>query len=128
VSAILLDTHALLWFMVDDARTSTRAKRTIADTRREKIVSVLSLWEIAIKQNIGKLVLGVGFDAFVSDLETRDLTILPIRNAHLVAYAALPLHHRDPFDRMLVAQATVERCAIVTADPHFRAYDVDIVW
>ena len=128
MARLLLDTHAFLWFVFDDARLSATAANAIADPRTEKLLSIASLWEIAVKVSLGKLDLGSSIEAFfASEIEGRELTVLPIANAHLIRLAALPFHHRDPFDRLLVAQALVEGLPVTTADPSFAAYGVTVV-
>jgi PIN domain nuclease of toxin-antitoxin system len=88
-----------------------------------------SLWEIAVKVNIGTLRLGMSFSDFtVAGVTSRDLRVLPVELAHLCLYAELPLHHRDPFDRLLIAQATVETLTVLTSDRRFSEYGVETVW
>jgi PIN domain nuclease of toxin-antitoxin system len=129
VTALLLDTHAYLWFVFDDPRISERAAAAIADPRTEPLLSIASLWEITIKRQLGKLDLGMELSTFLRRyVEHRRVTVLGVDLAHLVAYDQLPLLHRDPFDRILVAQAKCLETPIVTVDPHFRSYDVEVVW
>ena len=125
----LLDTHAFLWFLFDDPRLSDHAEDVILDPEIEKLLSIGSLWEIVIKSQLDKLRLGVSIEDFVQDHVTdRVLTLLPIEPHHLVAYSELPLHHHDPFDRLLVAQARSLGLPVVTADPKLVPYGVDIIW
>ncbi|MDY0000010.1 MAG: type II toxin-antitoxin system VapC family toxin [Polyangia bacterium] len=129
MSEALLDTHAFLWFVFDDPRLPSTAAKLIEDETVTKILSVASLWEIVIKSQIGKLSLGMELETFFEgQVLNRDLEILDIDLRHLVAYGKLPLVHRDPFDRLLVAQARVLGLPIVTSDPIFSEYDVPIVW
>jgi PIN domain nuclease of toxin-antitoxin system len=126
---VLLDTHAYLWFAFDDPRLSRKACKVIEDSTVEKFLSVASLWEMVIKISLSKLTLGMGFDQFCVDhVQGRDLEVLPIQISHLSSYARLPFHHRDPFDRLLIAQCQVERLAAVTADDRFAQYGVHVVW
>jgi len=126
---VLLDTHALLWFLFDDARLSGRAAELIQDRESEKLLSIASLWEISIKMQLGKLDLGMPLETFFADfVRGRSLDVLPIELPDLLAYHALPLHHRDPFDRLLIAQATRQGVSIVTRDNSFSAYDVECIW
>ncbi len=126
---ILLDTHALLWFLFDDPRLSERAAALIEDPACDKLFSMASLWEISIKSQIGKLDLGMPLERFfVEFVAGRTLDVLPIELPDLLVYHGLPLHHRDPFDRLLIAQATRHRVAIVTRERAFSAYDVDCIW
>lgn len=129
MNRILLDTHAFLWFVFGDPRLSHRAEEVILDSKTEKILSVGSVWEIVIKSQLEKLSLGMTVEEFVQDhVVGRVLTILPIETHHLVRYSALPLHHRDPFDRLLVAQALAMDLPVVTGDPKLAPYGIDIIW
>lgn len=129
MTPLLLDTHAFLWFVFDDERLSDAAANAIADPDREQTLSIASLWEITIKRQLGKLELGMELAGFFTEtVQRRLLRLLPLELDHLTAYDRLPLHHRDPFDRLLVAQAAVLGAPIVTADPSFDAYGVDVVW
>lgn len=126
---VLLDTHAYLWFVFDDPRLSPKAAETIQSQRVTKLLSMASLWEIVIKTQIGKLTLGLPLPEFFDRYVTqRDLEVVDIELGHLLVYHALPLKHRDPFDRLLVAQARGLKAPIVTSDPSFSQYDVRIVW
>lgn len=126
---VLLDTHAFLWFVFDDTRLSKTADDLIGDDRIEKFFSVASIWEIAIKQQIGKLELGMDFEKFFSDfIIDREIEIISLEPLHVLAYSRLPLHHRDPFDRLLVAQAQVTKLPIVSSDKSFGLYDVAVSW
>jgi PIN domain nuclease of toxin-antitoxin system len=125
VSRLLVDTHAVLWWLTDDAALPAKARATIADPSSEPLVSVASLWEIAIKSSIGKLTAEDDLPAIIAE-ERFDW--LPISPAHAWEVRALPLHHRDPFDRVLIAQALTERLPVVTADARFAAYGVDVRW
>lgn len=126
---LLLDTHALLWLLFADPRLSNTAEAAIADPTTEKSISMASLWEIAIKTQIGKLRLGMELETFfINEIEGRTVTVIPIELRDLLAYSALPLLHRDPFDRLLVAQATCRNLQIVSADPQIAAYGVPVVW
>ncbi len=128
-SRLLLDTHALLWFVFDDPRMTDAAAARVEDPDVEKLLSVASIWEIAIKHQLGKLALGVGFRAFVdTHIMGVQLTPVAIDLPHLVRYSTLPLHHRDPFDRLLIAQAAVLDVPILTADRKFSAYPVSVLW
>jgi len=126
---VLLDTHALLWFLFDDPRLSARAVEVIEDGEVAKLLSVASLWEITIKTQLGELDLGMPIEAFLADfVRGRVLDVLPIELPHLLTYHALALHHRDPFDRLLVAQASTLDVPLVTSDSAFDAYDIVTIW
>lgn len=129
MASILIDTHAFLWFVFDDPRLSAAAGTVFTDRAVDKILSMASLWEIAVKVNIGKLKLGMSFSEFIdATVTSRELRLLDLELAHLAAYAELPLHHRDPFDRLLVAQAKAEGLAMLTSDERFSAYGVETHW
>ncbi len=124
----LLDTHTFLWFINDSLQLSVDAKNLLeADV--DLFLSVASLWEIAIKVSIGKLTLPDTYEKFIPQQVTlNNIEILPISMAHLAVVAVLPLHHRDPFDRLLVAQAMVEQVSIFSADVMFDSYQVSRIW
>ena len=117
---LLLDTHVVLWWLEDDARLSLSARESIADVARVS-VSAVTVWEIAIKKALGKLTPPTNWS---DDIEAEGFDPLPIEFDHAVEAGALPRHHADPFDRMLVAQARIEALTIVTADPKIARYDV----
>lgn len=122
----LLDTHAMLWLLLGDKRLSQTARRTIADAAQPLIVSAISLWEVATKRSLGKLSAPADLSRQLARLGAIEL--LPISPLHAEAVGELPWHHRDPFDRMLVAQAQAEGLSIVSADPALAQYGVDVIW
>jgi PIN domain nuclease of toxin-antitoxin system len=122
---LLLDTHALLSMLFADGRLSRPAHEAMERPDAQLVVSVVSIWEIAIKRAIGKLVAPDGLLERIDEAGTEVLTITA-RHAH--ATGELPLHHGDPFDRLLISQAKLEGCAIVTRDRAFAAYGVPVVW
>lgn len=129
MSAVLLDTHAFLWFVFADPRLTEYAARVVEDPDSTKLLSVVSIWEIVIKNQLGKLSLGVPIEDFVDRyIAGAELELVGIELPHLLAYARLPLHHRDPFDRLLVAQADALSVPILTADAAFGGYDVETLW
>lgn len=126
---LLLDTHTLLWFLTNDSSLSARARSAIEDAANVTHVSAASLWEVAIKSALGKLKLPAPYaDIFPRQLETNGFGMLPITPAHCAALLTLPFHHRDPFDRMLLAQAKAEALTLVTDDGQFAAYGVPLLW
>jgi PIN domain nuclease of toxin-antitoxin system len=125
VSRLLVDTHALLWWLIDDPALSPTAREALADPANEPLVSAASAWEIAIKRSLGKL---TGPDDLPDRIADEGFAWLPVSAAHAWQVRDLPPHHRDPFDRLLVAQALVERVPIVTPDTRFDAYGVDVRW
>ena len=125
---LLLDTHTFLWFIDDSPQLSQQGK-ALLEADNELLLSIASLWEIAIKLRLGKLTVGTPIEVLMTEQLTRnDIDVLPITVAHLVAVSTLPLHHRDPFDRLLIAQAMVTQMPIVSADPAFDAYPVQRLW
>jgi len=129
VNLLLLDTHAMLWYAFADDRLSTQSKKAIENLQNEVFISVASLWEITIKHQIGKLKLGMDLDTFFQFMtQQTDFKLASLEPTHLSAYARLPLLHRDPFDRLLIAQALVLRASLVSADENFVDYNVDVIW
>lgn len=126
---VLLDTHALLWFLMGDKRLSRKARSAIESTKNTRLLSDASLWEISIKQSLGKLQLAEPFESrLLAALQRNAVDTLPIARPHIFGVAQLPWHHRDPFDRLLISTALVENLPIITDDPHFASYGVKIVW
>ncbi len=126
---LLLDTHALLWLLDGDAALSPAAHTAISDAQNEKLLSVSSLWEITIKTGLGKLALKQTLPEFLGLVEqTRAVQPLAIRPPHLLRLATLPHHHRDPFDRLIIAQALSENCTLVSRDGQLDAYGVSRLW
>jgi PIN domain nuclease of toxin-antitoxin system len=116
-------------FISNDPRLSATAKATIEDDGNEVFVSIASLWEISIKLSLAKLRLPIPFDqAFPQQLEVNGFELLPINLAELNELTRLPFHHRDPFDRLLIAQALAQQTTVVTHDPAFTAYPVTTLW
>jgi PIN domain nuclease of toxin-antitoxin system len=126
---LLLDTHAFLWFLAGDSRLRASARRRIEHEGHEKLLSIASVWEMAIKQSLGKLMLK---DPLAEVIEggTLDngIALLGISKDHALRVAALPWHHRDPFDRLLAAQALGDDLSLLTGDAAFDAYGVRRVW
>ena len=125
---LLVDTHAYLWFDAGDNRLSTAARRAIEDHEGEWCVSMTSVWEMAIKAGTGRLTLPASVHDYVAERVRAGLRILAVEWPHAAAVERLPFHHRDPFDRLIVAQAQAERLAVVTRDAVFREYGVQVVW
>ena len=125
---LLLDTHCWLWLESAPERLSERVRRQLADPETELLLSVVSVWELAIKTALGKLELPEALATYVpSRLRRSSVGTLPVRLEHALEVAQLPPHHADPFDRMLIAQARAERLPILTADTAFAAYDVELL-
>ncbi len=124
----LLDTHAVLYFLAGDPRLADKAREIIDDTSCEKFFSLASMWEIAVKISIGKLTLATGFDVVPKQLTKWNIRELAIELPHLSQVSSLPLHHRDPFDRLIVAQCLVGNFTLVSADFQLDAYRVQRIW
>jgi PIN domain nuclease of toxin-antitoxin system len=125
----LIDTHCWLWWLSEPERLNATARRQIAHHSNAVFFSAASAWEIAIKAALGKLQLPEPAADYVpSRVSTQGMIPLPINQRHALQLEKMPLHHRDPFDRILIAQAQMEGLPILTADPHFRSYDVKILW
>ncbi len=126
---LLLDTHTLIWFITDDAQLNSHALQLIKDADNEIFVSVASLWEMAIKFSTGKLNIGQPFEVlFPFQLQHNNFELLPISIEHLRVVSTLPFHHRDPFDRLIIAQSQVEEMPVVNVDEVFNLYDVEREW
>ena len=122
---LLLDTHALLWWLSDDARLGQYARDLIADPANDVLVSVVSLWEIQVMVRRGKL--AADMEGILKEIEAQAFELLPIRPAHLLQLGPLPAHHRDSFDHLLIAQAIVEAAIFVSEDRRIAEYAVQVV-
>lgn len=125
MTPLLLDTHALLWWRGDYRRLSVPAREAIANPDVQLFFSAASIWKIAIKHAQGKLKAPPNL---LDTMEQRGFAELPILSRHALHAGALPLHHADPFDRMIVAQAQSEGLTVITRDERFSAYDVPVLW
>ena len=126
---LLLDTHSFLWFVGGDSSLSVAARLLIEDADNSVLLSAASVWEIAIKVSLGKLHLEQPFDVLIPQhLLMNHIELLGITLQHAAVVAKLPFHHRDPFDRLLIAQAIVEQIPVITRDPAFDAYPVQRLW
>ncbi len=124
---LLLDTHILLWWLGGDPRLPTHLHALIEDRRHPVSVSVASLWEMTIKAAIGKLELQDDLRTIEAILHCQGITILPVQVQHLEKLLELPQHHRDPFDRLIIAQAIAEQMTVLSDDGEFPAYSVDLL-
>jgi PIN domain nuclease of toxin-antitoxin system len=125
VTRLLVDTHALLWWLTDDPALSPTARDVLADPANEPLVSAANVWEIAIKRSLGKL---TAPDDLSDRIAGEGFAWLPVSAVHAWQVRDLPPHHQDPFDRLLIAQALIERLPIVTTDSRFSDYGVDVRW
>jgi PIN domain nuclease of toxin-antitoxin system len=126
---LLVDTHTFLWALLEDRRLSAKARQVLRSDENELVFSLVSLWEIAIKIKIGKLnAIGSSVDYIREQMDAYGMELLPIRYEHILQLEMLPLHHSDPFDRLLIAQAITERLPILTHDARLPAYPVKVIW
>jgi PIN domain nuclease of toxin-antitoxin system len=126
---LLLDTHTFLWFIAGDSRLSPAARTAIEDLGNNRYLSMASLWEIAIKASIDKLVLSEPFETLIpTQLDENAIELLDISVEHTALIASMPFHHRDPFDRLIAAQAKVEQMTLVSVDDVFDVYDINRLW
>ena len=124
----LLDTHTVIWYLGKSPNLPPKVKEIIIDSDNRRCISSVSLWEIAIKVNLGKLKLTLPLNEFLDKIQNSEFEILQIKNEYLKGLAILPSIHKDPFDRLLVATALVENLTIITADDNVRKYDVPWIW
>jgi len=125
----LIDTSSFLWFIGGSEKLSKNARDFMENFDNELFMSVVSLWEIGIKISINKLELAEPFDIFIPQkIKENELTVLPIELPHISQMMKLPFHHRDPFDRLIIAQSIAEQLPIIGCDRFFKSYDIDIIW
>ena len=126
---LLLDTHAFLWFLAGDSRLRAAARRRVEDKANDKFLSIASIWEMAIKVSLGKLELDDPLGEIVGrGAGENGIALIGISKDHVLRVSTLPWHHRDPFDRLLAAQAMHEGMTLLTGDSAFEAYGVRRVW
>jgi PIN domain nuclease of toxin-antitoxin system len=126
---LLLDTHSFIWFVEDNPSLSLHARMLIEEPTNDVFLSIASVWEMAIKVSLGKLDLNQPFDLFIpNQLLLNDITLLDITVSHTLRVATLPFHHRDPFDRLLIAQSLVEGMPFIGIDSVFDGYGVNRLW
>ncbi len=122
---LLLDTHALLWWLSGDAQLGQRASDLIEDPTHDVLISMVSLWEIQVKVRVGKL--AADLQEILQEIKAQSFQLLPINPEHLIRLSTLPAHHKDPFDHLLIAQAIVEELTFVSEDRHTPKYPVQFV-
>ena len=126
---VLLDTHAFLWWDSDPTKLSVQARTACEDRANVVLLSVASAWEMQIKLQLGKLDLRLPLaEVIASQQQTNEIQVLPVALGHVLALQDLPAHHKDPFDRLLIAQANVEEAVLVSHDPVFAHYPVKVLW
>ena len=124
----LLDTHVVIWCALSPQKLSQTVKDIILDSNADKYVSIVSAWEFTVKHGLSKIDLEGGVASFFQILDENGFTILGVESIYVHQLACLPLIHRDPFDRMLIATALAEKMRLVTADQNVRKYDISSVW
>jgi PIN domain nuclease of toxin-antitoxin system len=125
---LLLDTHSLIWFLNGDEKLSDKVKIAIEDSNNSKIVSIASIWEIAIKISLDKFRFPKGFKYFLDMVEENGLEILPITFEHAMVLSTLEFIHRDPFDRLLIAQCMADNLILATKDDNIKRYNIKTIW
>ena len=124
----LLDTHVIIWYLEASAELPEEAEALIDNPEEDVCICVVSLWEIAIKMNLGKLTLSLTLDELLDNIITRNFHIIQIENEHLLNLLKMPYIHKDPFDRLLISTALAEDLTILTADENIQKYDVPWLW
>lgn len=124
----LLDTHALIWFLEGNQQLSATAKHILCNEEESIYLRVVSLWEMAIKISLDKLKLSRSLEQVIEALPQQNITLLPVKPVHILAVSSLPFHHRDPFDRLLIAQALVDNMQLISNESLFLQYGMDRVW
>ena len=125
---LLVDTHALLWFQAGDKRLSRGARKAMEAPDHSLVISAATVWEMAIKASLDRLHLSAPVDDYIAEKIKQGYEVWPVRWEHASRVQLLPWHHRDPFDRLIAAQALLEKCTVVTSDRVFRKYGVDVLW
>ncbi len=126
---VLLDTHCWLWCIAEPEKLSNRVREIALNSSNELFLSAASIWEISIKVSLGKLPLPKPSNEFIPHwLKVLNITTLNIRAEHALVVANMPFHHNDPFDRMLIAQSSIEKLPIASIDAAFKNYDVEVIW
>ncbi len=125
---LLLDTHTAIWFITEDKTLPTNVKALIEDATNTCFVSIASLWEMGIKYSLGKLDLKADLKRIFELIDQSGLTILPITANHILTNTTLDFHHRDPFDRLIIAQARSEGLTVMSKDGVFKDYNIDLIW
>lgn len=126
---LLLDTHIFIWYVTDNPKLSATTRALIDEGDNDILLSIVSIWEIAIKQSAGKLCFALPFGVFIEQqLRDNSIELLNINLEYIEVVESLPFHHRDPFDRLIIAQAMVERIPVLSADAIFDAYPIRRLW
>ena len=124
----LLDTHAIIWAITDEKKLSSKSKALIENKSNKCFVSIVSFWEIGIKCSLGRLELKTDLDDIFKIIEQAGFETLPVSHNHILESTKLPLHHNDPFDRLIIGQAMSEKMTLITKDKEFKRYECALVW
>jgi len=124
----ILDTHSIIWFLNGSSQLSEKSRITIESSDNQKFISIGTVWELAIKISIGKFEFQSGLNGFVDLVEENGFDILPLSHFDLIHLTNLPFIHRDPFDRLLIAQAMENKMTIITKDEHISKYTISTLW
>ena len=125
---ILLDTHTLIWSLSKPTLIPENSRSLIKSIDNKCYVSIASLWEVAIKFSLGRLIIESDLDLFFNSTFESGLQLLPISENHVLSVATLPFHRKDPFDRIIIAQAKTDNLTIISKDPQFKNYDITVIW
>ena len=125
---LIVDTHALIWFLTDNKKLPTKAKQIIENKENNCFVSIATYWEIGIKNSIGRLALNVDLETIFQIIEETGFEILLITTQQILRNSRLEFHHQDPFDRIIIAQSLTENMPIITKDGEFEKYEVSLIW
>lgn len=125
---LLIDTHAIIWFITEDDRLPIKMKELIEDATNTCFVSIASLWEMSIKYSLGKLDLKTDLKRIFEIISQSGLLILPITTTHILTTTSLDFHHRDPVDRLMIAQTKSEGLTLLSKDGVFKEYNINLVW
>ena len=124
----LIDTQILIWSIIDTNKLSKKVLQILKNPANEIDISAVSIWEIAIKTSIKKLILPFEIKNIVREISRMNISILDINSLHLIKVADLPFHHKDPFDRLIISQAIIENISVISSDNNFKNYDIDLIW
>ena len=125
---LLIDTHAVIWFITDDNKLPVNIRQLIEDKSNNCYISIASYWEIAIKSSLGRLDLNSNLSEIFRIIEDSGFEILPITIKHILENANLKFHHQDPFDRIIIAQAIIEELSVISKDNEFEKYEISLIW
>ena len=124
----LIDTQILIWLFISPNKIPSNIQNLLKNLDNEIYVSKVSIWEIAIKVSIGKLIIPFEIKKLIFEIKEMNIKILNIKNQHLIKVTDLPFHHKDPFDRLIISQAFIDRITIISSDNNFSKYNVKVLW